>query len=310
MTPLRIGIIGLGVISRFYLAALDRSPAVELVAVCDPDERKSSGLSPHIGSFRDHHELLRSADVSAVVVNVPNDLHFPVCRDALAAGRAVCVEKPLATRPEEAGQLVRYAQGRGVALFTSFHRRYNSEVRALRDRLPDGVPVESLTVRYEEMIEEHAGRDRWYLDPDRCGGGCLADNGPNAFDTVRLFLGEVRVQRAAVRFDSHGVDRSAQVLLDAPSGAKARVELDWSYPGERKTVEVRMADGRTDSADMLAGHGEFKGSLWHEYEGVLQDFAHVVRSGERRGPTGPDGLVAAELVADSYIHGTRWKAPA
>ncbi|MDQ0791252.1 putative dehydrogenase [Streptomyces sp. B3I8] len=318
---LRVGMVGLGMISRFYLAALERSPDTELVAVCDRDPAAFAGLPAHLDRHTDHRLLLRESDVDAVVVDVPNDAHFPVCRDVLAAGRAVCVEKPLATRVTDARALVRHARECGLPLFTSFHRRYNDPVRALLRRLPEGVPVDALTVRYKETIEEHAGRDRWYLDPVRCGGGCLADNGPNALDLVRLFLGgDLRVERVALDRAAHGVDRAARILLRAPAtGARARVELDWSYPGERKTIEVRLADGRVDAADMLAGHTGFKGSLWHEYDGVLRDFVQRVRAEERPGSgtrsvtgsglmTGsgsgpgpaPDGLAVAELVAACY----------
>ncbi|WP_409473932.1 Gfo/Idh/MocA family protein [Streptomyces sp. HC307] len=295
----RIGLIGLGVISRFYLAALEREACARLVAVCDPDENRLATAPAQVARYRDHRELLRAADLDAVVVNVPNDLHYPVCRDALAAGRAVCVEKPLATKAYDGHHLVRLSRQSGAVLFTSFHRRYNSEVNALRERIASGPPIASLTVRYEETIEEHAGQDRWYLDPERCGGGCVADNGPNAFDLVRLFLGDVRVTEATVHRDAQGVDRQAQVLLYAPSGAAARVALDWSCPGERKTVEVRLADGTMDRADMLAGHPEFKGSLRHEYVGVLRDFTDVL-SGRRRND--PDGLAALELVAATYAY--------
>jgi predicted dehydrogenase len=297
MTVPRIGLIGLGVISRFYLAALEQEACARLVAVCDPDESRLATAPPDVPRHRDHRELLRSADLDAVVVNVPNDLHYPVCGDALAAGRAVCVEKPLATKPRDAHHLVRLSRQSGAVLFTSFHRRYNREVHALRERIASGAPITSLTVRYEETIEEHAGQDGWYLDPERCGGGCVADNGPNAFDLVRLFLGDVRVAEATVRRDAHGVDRQARVLLESASGAAAQVVLDWSCPGERKTVEVRLADGTVDGADMLTGHPEFKGSLWHEYVGVLRDFTDVL-SGRR--PDTPDGLAAVELVAATY----------
>lgn len=300
----RIAIVGLGVISRFHLAALKRADApARLAAVCDPDEERLSAAPAGAARYRDHRELLRAVpDVDAVIVNVPNDLHFPVCRDVLAAGRAVCVEKPLATRREDGAELVRLARQSGAVLFTSFHRRYNREVAALRARIAGGPPVSELTVRYEETIEEHAGRDRWYLDPERCGGGCVADNGPNAFDLIRHFLGDVEVAGADVRRDAGGVDRQAEVLLRAPAtGAEARAVLDWSHPGERKTVEVRLADGTADRADMLAGHPEFKGSLWHEYEGVLRDFTDVLAG--RRTPARDEGLAALELVADCYAYG-------
>lgn len=298
MKQLRIGVVGLGVISKFYLRAIEESPSVRLAAVCDLREE---ALSPHRDTtecYRSHRELLENADLDAIIVNVPNDVHAEVVRDALSAGLSVCVEKPLAIRVEDGRELAKLAGERGVTLFTAFHRRYNDNVLALLGRLPSGVAIESLRVRYLEKIEEHVGQDGWYLDPDRCGGGCIADNGPNAYDVVRLFLGDVEVQDASVARDEHGMDRLALVTLKAPGGPVAEVELDWSYPhGECKDVEVRLADGTVDGADMLAGHDGFKSSLWHEYAGILAEFEQAVRDGEDRAR---DGLVTLELVADSY----------
>jgi predicted dehydrogenase len=299
MKPMKIGVIGLGVISRFYDSAMEEVPAAEITAVCDINEEalgpfRDKGVACH----RDHRSLLDGTDVDAVVVNVPNDKHFEVCRDAISSGRAVCVEKPLATRIEDGRELVRLARDHGVVLFTAFHRRYNDNLLRLRRQISRGAPIESMTVRYLERIEEHVGRDRWYLDPGRCGGGCVADNGPNSFDLVRLFMGDVTVEDAVITRDEHGVDRVADIRLRNAAGATARVELDWSYPsGELKDVEVRLANGTVVQADMLAGHPAFKSSLAHEYIGVLQDFRLSVLLGMDRAC---DGLAALDLVEASY----------
>jgi len=295
---IRIGIVGLGVISRFYLEALPSLPDLELAAVCDLNADALAPFEGRVPVYRDHRELLASADVDAVVVNVPNDAHFPVVRDALHADKAVCVEKPLAIDVQDGRALRALAADRNLPLFTAFHRRYNRNVLDLLNALPAGVPVERLTVRYWEKIEEHVGRDRWYLTPERCGGGCVADNGPNAIDVVHLFLGEVALHESKVVRDAHGVDQQARISLRAADGTEAVVDLDWDYgQGELKDVEVRLADGQVLHADMLAGYPEFKGSLTHEYAGVLQEFADVV--GGRRGAW-PDGLRALELVTDVY----------
>ncbi|HEV7899538.1 MAG TPA: Gfo/Idh/MocA family oxidoreductase [Planosporangium sp.] len=298
MTPLRVGVIGLGVISKFYLAAIDRDPAVRLVAVCDLRDSALAPFHNRVATHRDHRELLARSDLDAVVVNVPNDVHGRICHDALVSGASVCVEKPLAIDLDEGRSLAELARSGCGTLYTAFHRRYNGNVLALRDRLADGPPVTALTVRYLERIEEHVGDDGWYLDPGRCGGGCVADNGPNAFDVARLLLGDLTVEQAEVTRDRHGVDRQASVLLRAASSVVARVELDWSYPhGERKDVEVRLADGRIDRADMLAGYDEFKGSLWHEYRGVVADFADAARHGADRSM---EGVQMLELVDRTY----------
>jgi predicted dehydrogenase len=301
VTTLRVGLIGLGVISRYYLAALARTPGVELVAVCDLRPEALASFTGSAERYRDHRRLLDRADLDAVVVNVPNDVHGRICRDALLRGRSVCVEKPLTVDLAEGRALAELARQRGLTLFTAFHRRYNANVLALRERLPAGVPIRSLTVRYLERIEEHVGTDRWYLDPSRCGGGCVADNGPNAFDVARLLLGEVAVEQTRIVRDGRGTDRQALVLLRAKSGATARIELDWSYPrGECKDVVLRLADGRTDQADMLAGYDEFKGSLWHEYVGIVADFLQAVRV---RADRAEEGVVMLELVDATYRAG-------
>ncbi|AJE81458.1 oxidoreductase domain-containing protein [Streptomyces albus] len=302
MEPLRIGVVGLGVISRFYLDAFPRLPGTELVAVCDLREE---ALAPHraagLPCYDDHRRMLAEARLDAIVVNVPNDAHEGVCRDALEAGVAVCVEKPLTLRLEEGRALTELARARGTVLFTAFHRRYNDNVLALRDGLAEDAAVEQLTVRYLEKIEEHVGQDRWYLDPERCGGGCVADNGPNAFDVARLFLGELTVESAEVVRDEAGVDRQAVVRLRSADGVPATVELDWSYPhGEAKDVTVRLKDGTERRADMLAGHHEFKSSLKHEYVGVLEEFTAAVRDGAD--VTRP-GLAMLELVEAAYREG-------
>ena len=88
---------------------------------------------------------------------------------------------------------------------------------------------------------------------------------------VDLLLGPPRVVAARIVRDRAGVDRQADIELRA-GRTPVRVLLDWSYPGERKDIEVRLGDGRTLHADMLAGHPGFKASLWHEYAGVLDAF--------------------------------------
>ena len=297
---MRIGIVGLGVIARYYLAALRAHPDVALIAVADVDGRALLPFQDTVATYAEHRELLRRERPDALVVTVPNDAHATVCHDALGAGAAVCVEKPLALDLPDGESLLRHARAAGLPLFTAFHRRYNSAFDGLRRRLPTGIPIEAVTVRYLERIEEHAGPDGWYLDPARCGGGCVADNGPNAFDLVRVLLGEVTVLDADLSYDGLGIDRRAVVHLRSTAGATATVELDWSYPGERKDIEVRLADRTVHRADLLAGHRGFKASLWHEYRGILTDFLTTCRVPASAALTPDPGLSALTLVEATY----------
>ncbi|MGV9628519.1 Gfo/Idh/MocA family protein [Streptomyces sp. NPDC003487] len=296
--PLRLAVVGLGAISPYYLAAARRLPGWELTAVCDARAEALERVPGPVARFRDHRALLYRARPDALVVSVPNDVHLPLCRDALAAGVPVCVEKPLALTAAEGRVLVDLARRADVPLMTAFHRRYNAAVRTLARRTA-GREIVSVRVRYLERIEEHLGGEDWYLDPARCGGGCVADNGPNALDLVRLLLGDLTVTGCAIRRDGHGVDRQAVIGLRG-GAATASVELDWSYPGECKDLEVELAGGEVLCADMLAGHSGFKASLWHEYEAVLTEFATLVRGRVPAGPGAHGGLAALELVEAAY----------
>jgi predicted dehydrogenase len=289
--------VGLGVISKFYVAALEKSKSATMTAACD---LRAEALEPHRAKGRavylDYHELLADPNVDGVVINVPNDRHVDLCRDALLAGKHVLCEKPLALREDDANLLAHLARARGRVLFTAFHRRYNRHVLDAIERCR-GRRITRLSVRYLEKIEEHSGADAWYLDPARCGGGCIADNGPNAFDVVCAVLGPVRVLECIVQRDGQGVDRRARVELVSAKGVPAHVELDWSFPGELKDLAIELQGGEIVHADMLDGFHEFKSSLWHEYEGVLDDFLARVRAGDH---ATEGGVEAVRLTAQAY----------
>jgi predicted dehydrogenase len=301
----RVGLVGLGAISRFYLAAIEKSSRALLRAVCDVDEGK---LAPFAGKgvlkTIDSSRLCSSPDVDAVIVNVPNDMHYRICAEALHHGKHVCCEKPLTLRLEEAERLQTLASERGRVIFTAFHRRYNRNVLRVVRGLRNRAPIRAVRIRYLEDIREHCGDDAWYLEPSRCGGGAIVDNGPNALDLVRLVLGRIDLVEAEVSRSSAGVDMRATLRAVAPGGATAMVELDWVYRhGEMKDVLAVYKDGTSDLVDMLDGFTAFKSSLYHEYEGVFEDF--ISRSADpvdpaHDGDAGPNGFEMVRLVENAY----------
>ncbi|GIQ68045.1 gfo/Idh/MocA family oxidoreductase [Xylanibacillus composti] len=297
---LRVGMIGMGVISKYYVHAMQNRPDTpELAAVCDLNEER---MKPFAESgtpcFTDYHELLRQADIDAVIVNVPNDKHYAICMDALLAGKHVCCEKPMTLTLREAGELVALSRKTGITLFTAFHRRYNMHFVQALEAVTSHDEIVSVRASYLEKIEEHAGEDKWYLQPERCGGGCVADNGPNVFDTLAYFLGHLTVRSADIVRNERNVDLEARIRLESDTGIPAEVHLDWNYPyGEKKDVHIVLKDGREIAIDMLAGFTAFKSSLYHEYEAILHDFAANIAMG---GCHGEDGYDAVRLVHDTY----------
>lgn len=296
---INIGVIGLGVIAKYYLAAFPAADTARLAAVCDLDSKKTADYQhTEVSVYADYPALLNDPAVDAVIINLPNDLHFAACRDALAHGKHVCCEKPLTLGADQARQLQQLARRAGRTLFTAFHRRYNQPLMTLRAQLPALSAVEQVDIYYREKIEEHAGNDTWYLDPQKCGGGCVADNGPNAFDTLAWLIGPLTVRDAQIVRDARGIDSQAIIDLTTDDGLRARTWLDWAWPhGEDKRVVFTLKDGRVLSGDMLEGSVAFKSSLFHEYARIIDDFALHIAQGRGEGE---EGVAAVGLVDACY----------
>ncbi|MFI0805461.1 Predicted dehydrogenase [Amycolatopsis lurida] len=222
-----VGGVGLSVISRFYLDAIEHSREFALAAVCDLHPASLADVAAP--RYRDHRAMLTAGGLDAVIVTTPNDINTRVSKDVLDAGLPVCVEKPLAIKLVDGEALADLAATQDVAMFTAFHRRYNRNVRTLHDKLVNAAPITSMIVRCWEDIEEQTGDDTWYLDAASRGGGCVANNGANALDLVHLFLGPVALRDVRITRDANGVDRRATLELD-----RATIDLDWSFPGEVK----------------------------------------------------------------------------
>jgi L-arabinose 1-dehydrogenase len=296
---MRVGMIGLGAIAPYYDAALRRSHKARLTSVCDvrPD-RMAAYANQGVALHNHHNVLLTSGNVDAVVVNVPNDHHFEIVRAALTKGKHVCCEKPLTTTLSQARELVRLAEAEDRTLFTAFHRRYNVNFIDARRSIRESN-ISMVTMHYLERIEDHAGPDGWYLDAVRCGGGCIADNGPNVFDTLRALLGPLNVTQTFLDTSTSGAERLARLELRSWRGIRATAVLDWAYPyGERKDLVIGLTDGSTVKVDLLRGFPAFKSSLWHEYEAVLEDFlAHIGGATSNSA----DAIESVRLVEEAYL---------
>lgn len=297
-----IGIIGMGVISHYYLAGFPRVGECTLVAVCDLNPAR---MAPYqdgvVATYLEYMDLLADPRVVGVVINLPNNLHFKACMEALTAGKHVCCEKPLTLSLEEAQILSARAKELDLCLLTSFHRRYNRYLMEARkaglfDHLARGT--RSVHAHYDERIEDHSGADTWYLNPTSCGGGCIADNGPNVFDSLSVALGRLRLVDVSARYDERGLDLGAKVELLTTEDIPVTAHLSWDFPhGERKDIVLEDVQGHLNVVDFLKNSEGFKTSLYHEYEGVLAHFAHSIVNG---GEYGSDGVDAVRLVTECY----------
>ncbi len=136
---LRIAVVGCGYWGSKHVRVLSGTPGVAALTIVEPNAalaRATQAAFPAVRVRSTLQEALRSID--AVVIATPPETHAQLAMQALAAGRHVLVEKPLATSTEEAQMLVEQARRSDVVLMVGHTFRYNPAVRELRRRLRAG----------------------------------------------------------------------------------------------------------------------------------------------------------------------------
>lgn len=134
---LRAAVIGAGSMGRNHCRVYSEMEDVELVAIADPDRDSLARASQrhHLRTYTDYRTMLEREQLDLVSVVVPTEMHFAVAREALIAGVATLVEKPIAATVEEGAALVALAQELGVLLTVGHIERFNPAIIALKKQL-------------------------------------------------------------------------------------------------------------------------------------------------------------------------------
>lgn len=268
--PHKVGLIGVGRQGRAILDELAKIDAVEVAAVCDVvPSRVTAGSERALGAegFTDHRELLeRRPDIEAVIVATPTHLHREVALDAVAAGRHVYCEAPLAATVEDCEAIAAAAAGAS----TVFHVGYTARSNPIYKRARSVVRSDSVRDLVSLYAQHHrktswrvptppGGNDRaanWRLDPD-VSIGLAGELGSHAFDVMHWFRGRAPRQirgSGAIRLhhDGRRVPDTVRVEMVWDDGVALQYQatLANSYGGEFQVLYG------THAAVRLAGtHG-------------------------------------------------------
>jgi len=245
--PVRVGLVGYGLAGAVFHAPLvAATPGLELAAVVtrDPARRAKAAADFPGARLLDAPDALFApgADVDLVVVASPNATHAPLARAAIAAGRHVVVDKPVARTAAEVTALAAAARAAGVVLAPFHNRRWDGDFRTVRRLVADGAL--GTVLRFESRF------DRWRPAPragwKEAGGpaegtGVLYDLGPHLVDQAVTLFGPVESVYAELdrrRPGDAAVDDDAFVALRHASGVRAHLwaSAAAAQPGPRFRV--------------------------------------------------------------------------
>lgn len=130
---LRVGVVGVGHMGSYHVAALSELLDYEIVAVCDLDEKRGKSIADKYGTvfFKKPEDMLGSVD--AVTIAVPTRYHFSVSRLFLQNGVHVLVEKPISNTLEESKELYEIAKKNKLVLHIGHVERFNGAVQELKN---------------------------------------------------------------------------------------------------------------------------------------------------------------------------------
>lgn len=239
----KIGIVGTGWPGQQHALALRKINDAKLHAVADVDETRRAAFEEEFTpekSYRDYTELLCHPQIDAVIICLPNFLHFPASLATLEAGKHVLCEKPPTMTAAEMKVLRDEAAKRNLIYYFSRQFRFTPAMRAAKKAIDDGrlgkIYYAQTTFIRSRGIPGWGGG--WFTEKKRSGGGALIDIGIHALDAVWYLMGSPRpVSISAKVFRNFGhlvnvpvfdVEDAAFAFIRFENDAVVHLETCWA----------------------------------------------------------------------------------
>lgn len=275
-----------------------------------------SGSADHAKNFADEENIpnattaldqaLADPSVDAVYISSTNEKHHPQALAAIAAGKHVLCEKPLAMTLDEAREMIEAAENAGVHLATNHHLRCAGSHRAIRQLIKDGKIGDVLSIKVYHAVSLPEHLRGWRLDNPNAGGGVVLDMTVHDTDTIRYHLQEDPISVVAEAASSgmgQGVEDSAIAIMSMPSGAQVMSHVSFGHAFGKTGIEVQGTKGAIYGTGVIAqtpagdvhlvtadGEQEITFPRHDLYEQVLKEFDAAVNGQPHQGATGEDGL--------------------
>jgi predicted dehydrogenase len=249
--PVRFGIVGTGFMARVHAHAVRAGGGtVTRIAGSSPQRAKEAAGALHVGGVAGSaEELVAAPDVDVVSVCTPNNLHRPMVELALAAGKHIVCEKPLALTVAEAEHLAGLAARAGTVHAVPFVYRYYPTVREARARIARG-DAGRLWMLHGSYLQDwlaSPGATDWRVDPASGGASrAFGDIGVHWCDLMEFTTGHRIVALTATTARAHeargddaapvATEDGACVLFRTDRGATGSVLVSQVSPGRKNAL--------------------------------------------------------------------------
>lgn len=319
---------------EMHLPAFQTIPGVEVVSVVGSSEESARRLAEKFGVktwSTDYRTAVKAADVDVVDILAPNYLHAPIAIAAAEAGKHVICIKPIATRLEEANQMIAAAEKAGTRLFYAENVPFIPAVQEALKVVESGAIGEVFRVKACEGIG--TPHSAWHYDQARAGGGAMIDMAVHSIEFCRAFA---RADFASVYAetgtfvwkDKLKAEDTAVMTLRFANGVIGQCEDSWSLTGamdsrfevfgtegrimidnlHRQPIQVVSGPGQTATQPGWSYPSPLPGAVSDGHVAMLTHFIEALRSGtpsKSEAPVGWNALAVIEAATASVASGRR-----
>ncbi len=325
---MRWGLVGASTIaSQFMIDAIRAQPDNHIQTVMSSDSERGRDYAAAHGiaaSTDDLDALLSEPGIDAVYISTTNEKHQRQALAAIAAGKHVLCEKPLAMSVSGAIEMVRAAEKAGVVFATNHHLRNAGSHLKIRELIEDGRigAVQAVRVFHAVYLPEQL--QGWRVNDAAAGGGVIPDIVVHDADTVRFHLGEDPADVVAIeRSESmgQGVEDSVMSVWSMPSGVLVETHEGFTVRHAGTGFEVHGTDGSIVGRNIMTqkpvgellvrdanGEQAVPFSDHNLYVRAVKRFADAIAGKGQPAATGTDGvksLAVAEAVKRAAVSGGR-----
>ena len=292
--PLRVGVIGAGVMGSNHARVLAGLPGVQLVGIADPDPRSRDLVTRALGCVAtEEFTQLLDFGIDAATIAAPTHLHHDIALECIARNIHVLVEKPIATDVQEGNAIIAAARRAGVTLMVGHVERFNPAVEAIKE-----------AIRGEDILSIAITRVGPF-PPRMSNVGVVIDLAVHDIDLIRWFT-DSEITEVQPQLSSAVAEREDIALLQfrTASGVLAHINTNWLTPFKARNVTVAtrrkyvmgdlltrqvtecfgfQPDGSYSMRHLSVGHAE-------PLRAELLAFLDAIRTGEKPAVTGEEGV--------------------
>ena len=246
----RVGLVGLGLVSDSHIKGFQAHPDAEVVAVCDIDEAHAKEVCEEYGIrkyYTDYSEMLKDEEINLISICTPTFTHVNMTIQAAEAGKNILCEKPFCMTMEEGQKAVDAAKANGVTLTVEESYRFMTSIlkakemidageigkpTQIRQRFGEWIPKEGV-LDNRETTEEHRG---WRMNTKKAGGNgfpWMFDHCVHFFTAAEMLMGSPIKEVYSIMADNTWMNKDTEDVVDMSLHGGTEIGdialLTWSH---------------------------------------------------------------------------------